>query len=58
MPTLLPPRSTKNKDSEISPLLVLVATALPVLLVFAEARATGAIEFGPLSPDPALIIPP
>ena len=60
MPTLLPPRvpASKRDQSEFSAPLSIVAGMLALLLVFAEAQAVGAIEFGPLSSDPPLIVPP
>ena len=56
MPMLLPERRVpvEERRSDASPLLSIVAALLAVLLVLAEARAMGTIEWPAQLPDPSL----
>jgi hypothetical protein len=56
MPMLLPERrvpDTEEQRYDVSPLLSIVAALLAVLLVLAEARAMGTIEWPAQLPDPS-----
>jgi hypothetical protein len=56
---LLPERripDAEERRPDVSPLLSIVAALLAVLLVLAEARAVGTIEWPAQLPDPRLAV--
>jgi hypothetical protein len=58
MPMLLPERRVPDVEErpDVSPLLSIVAALLAVLLVLAEARAMGTIEWPAQIPDPMFAV--